>query len=329
MKTVVILGGGSATFNLLKGLRQFPTNNIIVVSTADSGGSTGVLRRDLGVMPWGDARQCLVGLSYTAPALCSLFSYRFDRGALKGHSAGNIILAALEKITGSSEGAIAEAARLLNVRGEVLFASKRPTTLSARLVDGTEIIGEHEIDEPITKKRSPIARLSLSAAEANPRVLDAIARADAIVLGPGDLYTSTLPNLLVPGIAPAIKKARAKKILITNLMTKFGQTDHFSASNFLRIVNEYLGARAGETAIDLAIVNTKRPSPAQIGSYGKEKAQFVPPDTKQIEATGTKVVIGNFIANGVFKKAKGDALARSSVRHNADKTAERIWENIQ
>src|SRR3989344_5555739 len=124
MKTVVIIGGGTATFTLLKGLRQFPTNNIVIVSTADDGGSTGILRRELGVMPMGDIRQCLVGLSYTVPALQQLFTYRFDQGSLKGHSAGNIILAALEKIAGNPEAAIAEAARLLNVRGEDLFVSK-------------------------------------------------------------------------------------------------------------------------------------------------------------------------------------------------------------
>jgi len=284
MKTVVIIGGGTATFTLLQGLRQFPTNNIVIVSTADDGGSTGVLRKDLGVMPYGDIRQCLMGLSYTVPALTKLFSYRFDTGSLKGHNVGNIILAALQKITGSPEGAIAESARLLNVRGEVLFVSRQPTTLSAKLADGTAIKSEHELDEPVTKKRAPIEKLMLTTATPNPRALDAIARADAIVLGPGDLYTSTFPNLLVPKIAEAIKNSKAKKIFITNIMTKLGQTDGFKASDFVREANRYLTATEGVSVIDTVIVNTQKPRVDIIARYRKEKASFVESDTTRQKA---------------------------------------------
>ena len=329
MRTIVIIGGGSATFTLLQGLRQFPTNNIVIVSSADDGGSTGMLRRELQVMPTGDIRQCLVGLSYTAPALKDLFNYRFDRGSLKGHSAGNIILAALQKETGSAEGAIAEAARLLYVRGEVLFASKQPTTLSARLSDGTVITSEHDIDEPILKKRSPIEELTLSPSVVNQRALNALERADAIVLGPGDLYTSTVPNLLVPGIAKAVNASRAKKILITNVMTKFGQTDGFNALRFLEVINKYLGAAKGKGAIDTVIVNDKKPSAAQLSSYKKEKAVFVDPTIKELEKTGVTVVADELIANGIHKKANGDALVRSKIRHNPEKTAELIWNIIR
>ncbi len=328
MRTIVIIGGGTATFTLLTGLRQFPTNNIVIVSTADDGGSTGTLRKDLGVMPMGDIRQCLVGLSYTVPALQELFTYRFDRGSLKGHSVGNIILAGLQKVTGSPEGAIAEAARLLNVRGEVLFVSKQPTTLSARLADGTRIHSEHELDESVTRKRSPIEKLVLSKAEPNPRALDAIARADAIILGPGDLYTSTFPNLLVPGVAEAIKSSKARKILITNIMTKLGQTDGFTASRFAREANVYLNA--GKTSvIDTVIVNTKKPDGKVLASYTKEKAYFVEPDIDAIRKTGVEVIAEAIISDEVHKKVRGDALTRSLIRHDAEKTAEIIWNLIK
>ena len=328
MKTVVIIGGGSATFNMLKGLRQFPTNNIVVVSTADSGGSTGLLRKELGVMPWGDIRQCLMGLSYTVPALCELFNHRFDRGSLKGHNVGNIILAALEKVSGSPEAAIAEAARLLNVRGEVLLVSKQPTTLSAELHDGTKIVGEHEIDEPITKKRSPLKCLTLSHAEANPRVLNAIGRADAIILGPGDLFTSTFPNLLVSGVAEAIAASPAKKILITNIMTKLGQTDGFTASCFLAVVNEYLaGGKTGR--IDTVIVNTKEPPETIMKRYRKEKVIFVKPDIEKMKSEKVTVIARPIISNTSVKKVNGDALKRSFIRHDAEKTAAIIWELIK
>ncbi len=329
MKTVVIIGGGTATFTLLKGLRQFPINNIVIVSTADDGGSTGVLRKDLDVMPMGDIRQCLVGLSYTVPALQDLFAYRFDRGSLKGHNVGNIILAALQKVTGSQTAAIAEAARLLNVRGEVLFVSKEPTTLSARLTDGTLIKSEHELDESVTKKRAAIEKLMLSKAEADPRALGAIARADAIILGPGDLYTSTFPNLLVPGIAEAIKNSPAKKVLITNIMTKLGQTNGFKASDFVREANIYLGGRATSPVIDTVIVNTQRPAPNVLVLYKRERAFFVEPDIETVKKSGTKVIAQAVISNHVHKKAKGDALTRSLVRHDAEKIAEIIWNLIK
>lgn len=329
MKTIVIIGGGSATFTLLKGLRQFPTNNIVIVSTADSGGSTGILRKDLGVMPWGDIRQCLIGLSYTAPALKDLFNYRFDTGSLKGHSAGNIILAALQKTTGSPESAIAEAARLLNVRGEVLFASQTPTTLSAKLANGTIIKGEHEIDEPVTKSRSPIVELRLSSAEVNPRAIDAIGRADAIILGPGDLYTSTFPNLLVPGIDEAIAHSKAKKIAITNVMTKLGQTDKFKASNFIKETNRYLHQHNTDGGINVAIVNTKKPAPAILALYRKEKAVFVEPDIEVIKKLGLEIIAKPLITDSVHKKANGDKLKRSIVKHDSEKTAELIWNLIK
>ena len=329
MKTIVLIGGGSGTFTLLKGLRQFPTNNIVIVSTADDGGSTGALRRDLAVMPMGDIRQCLVGLSYTDPALQKLFSYRFDAGSVKGHSAGNLILAALEKITGSPEGAIAEAARMLNVRGEVLFVSKRPTTLSARLKDGTVIKSEHDIDEPINKKRSPIKKLLLSPSEMNPRVEDAIARADAIIFGPGDLYTSTIPNLLVPGVAETIVSSGARKILITNIMTKLGQTDGFNASDFLHVTNEYLHKGEKTCGIDTVIVNTQKPRPNLLDIYKKEKSTFVEPDLPALKKEGVRIIAKPVISNHFHKKVNGDSLKRSIVRHDPDKTAEVIWDLIK
>lgn len=329
MKTIVLIGGGSAAGNLLRGLRQFPTNNIVIVSTADDGGSTGALRRDLGVMPWGDIRQCLLALSYTAPALKKLFSYRFSEGALKGHSAGNIILAALEKVTGNSASAIAEAARLLNVRGEVLFVSKEPTKLSAQLKDGVVIESEHEIDEPTITDRALIEKLTLSPATASPRAIAAIARADAIVLGPGDLYTSSFPNLLVSGIADAIKASRTQKILITNIMTKRGQTDRFSASDFLRETNKYLGAPKNRSVIQTVLVNTERPKSALLARYKKEEAEFVAPDLAARAPRGMRVIAEPLIADGVVRRARGDILTRSFIRHNAEKTAEIIWNLVQ
>ncbi|MFY9463160.1 MAG: gluconeogenesis factor YvcK family protein, partial [Candidatus Sungiibacteriota bacterium] len=206
MKNIVIIGGGTGTFTLLAGLRKFPTNNSVIVSSADDGGSTGVLRRELGIMPVGDIRQCLVGLSYTDDAMRNLFSYRFDRGTLAGHTVGNIILAGLEKTAGSMEKAIALAGAMLNVRGAVLPVTLVSTTLAATYADGKKVSGEHLIDEPRTHRTSPIVSLKLTpAAPANPAALTALEKADAIVFGPGDLFTSVLPNLIVKGVAERIR----------------------------------------------------------------------------------------------------------------------------
>ena len=215
------------------------------------------------------------------------------------------------------------------MRGEVLFVSKQPTTLSARLTDGTLIKSEHELDEPVTKKRAPIEKLALSKAEANPRALDAIARADAIVLGPGDLYTSTFPNLLVPGIAEVIRTSRAKKVFITNIMTKLGQTNGFRASDFVREVNAYLNAENEQTVIDTVIVNTKKPRADIFTRYRKERAYFVEPDIEHIKKLGVEVIAKPVISSHIHKKTKGDVLQRSLIRHDAEKTAEIIWNLIK
>ncbi|MBI2483950.1 YvcK family protein [Candidatus Uhrbacteria bacterium] len=207
MKNIVIIGGGTGTLTLLTGLRAFPTNNSVIVSTADDGGSTGILRRELGVMPPGDLRQCLLGLSYTDPVLRRLFAYRFDRGSLNGHTVGNIMLAALELVSGNSETALRECSKLLNVRGAVVPITKKPTLLSAMLENGRRIVGEHFIDEPKHNGTAKIRSISLSpSGPANPRALRLIKEADAIVFGPGDLFTSTLPNIIVDGVARAIRR---------------------------------------------------------------------------------------------------------------------------
>lgn len=329
MKNIVLIGGGSGTFTLLSGLRQFPSNNSVIVSTADDGGSTGVLRQELGVMPAGDIRQCLIGLSYTTPTLEKLFKYRFDKGTLKGHAVGNIILAALEKITGNSETAIEEIARLLNVRGEVIFSAENATTLTAIFEDGKKVVGEHNIDEPKGHNGKKITKLLLSASRPNPKALEAIVNADAVVFGPGDLYTSTLSNLIVKGISNTIGLSKGKKILITNLMTKYGQTDKFVASDFLKETNKYLAKNGADTKIDVVVVNTKKPSAKIMSRYKAEKAIFVEPDLENLKKEGIKVVAAPILWDKIVAKQNGDSLMRSYVRHDPEKTASIIWDLIR
>ncbi|MEK7541842.1 MAG: gluconeogenesis factor YvcK family protein [Patescibacteria group bacterium] len=330
MKNIAIIGGGTGTFTLLAGLRKFPSNNTVIVSSADDGGSTGVLRRELGVMPVGDIRQCLVGLSYTDARMRRIFSYRFEKGSLAGHTAGNILLAAAEKTTGSIAEAIALAGKMLNVRGAIIPVTLFPTRLTATYSDGRKVAGEHKIDEPKNPSRASITGLALSpSGPANPQALAALRRADAIIFGPGDLFTSVLPNLLASGVREAVAHSRAKKILITNIMTKPGQTNGFRASDFVRTLNDYLAIGGTAHPIDTAVVNSKKPAASLLIPYRKQKAAYVEPDTAAITALGVDAAAGDFLARRVFARPRGDRLARSALRHDSDKTARIIWKLLE
>lgn len=326
MKNIVIIGGGTGTLTLLSGLREYPTNNAVIVSSADDGGSTGRLRKELGVMPPGDIRQCLVGLSYTDGTLRELFSYRFEKGELKGHSVGNLIIAALEKVTGDIEKAIIQAAKLLNVRGQVVPVTKFPTKLSAILENGKKIVSEHLIDEPpFDKLRAKISKLFLKPnSPANPRALRLIQDADVIVFGPGDLFTSTVPNLLVSGMAKAIAKSPAKKVLIVNLMTKWGQTNGFKASDFVEVLQKYLG----RTSLDTMIMNNKMPQRSVLNYYKKEKATFVEPDSATVKKMGAQVISTNLLSPNYHQKNSADVLSRSYLRHDSKKLAKIIYDLV-
>lgn len=335
MKKIVIIGGGTGTFTLLSGLRKFPSDNSVIVSTADDGGSTGRLREELDVVPPGDIRQCLVGLSYTDENLRKLFSYRFATGDLKGHTAGNIIISALEKVTGHVEQAIIAAAKLLNVRGQVVPVTLFPTTLSAVYENGKKVVGEHNIDEPphptlssfqrrgAGGEESEIKNMSLKpSGPANPRALRLINEADVIIFGPGDLYTSTIPNLLVKGMIEAIKKSKAKKVLITNLMTKHGQTDGFKAFDFVTHLEKYLG----RGQITTLVTNTKKPAAKWLSRHKKEYSEFVQPDIATLKRMKLNVIAEPLLSSNTFEKNSSDILKRSYLRHDSNKLAKLIWQ---
>lgn len=325
MKNIVIIGGGTGTFTLLSGLRQFPVNNSVIVSTADDGGSTGRLRDELGVVPPGDIRQCLVGLSYTEQSLKDLFSYRFAQGSLSGHTVGNIIIVALEKILGNTESAIKITAKLLNVRGQVVPVTTYPTILSAVLQNGRIITGEHNIDEPAGNVSLHIKSLHLSPQKPpNPRALDLIRRADAIIFGPGDLYTSTIPNLLVKGVKETIQKSKSTKILVTNIMTKFGQTNNFQASDFVRVLEEYLDHK-----LDVVVANNQSIDSQVLKQYHRVKAKPVKVDIKALQQQGIKVIARPLVSKIKQAKIKGDVIKRSLLRHDSAKLAKIIWKLVQ
>lgn len=321
MKNIVIIGGGTGTFTLLKGLRKYPSNNSVIASTADDGGSGGALKKELGVIPPGDFRQCLIGLSYTDEKIKELFGYRFSQGSLSGHTVGNIILAALEKTTGNIDQALEIAGKMLNTRGQVIPVSLKPTLLTAVLDNGKKIVGEHLIDEPKGNVRYKIEDLRLApSGPVNPKALEVIKKADVIIFGPGDLFTSTIPNLLVNNVKEAVSKSKAKKVLITNLMSKLGQTDGFKASDFVVELQKYLGSN-----VDYVLANNKKPSTEVLKKYASEKSKFIEADVMELAKLKVEVIAQDFLSSCVIKKQKGDILKRSSLRHDTDKLAKIIW----
>lgn len=281
---VVAIGGGTGLSNLLRGIKFYTANITAVVTVMDTGGSSGRLRRELDVLPPGDVRNCLLALAEDEERMAKFMQHRFTGGeGLAGHALGNILLAGLEQATGGFDRAIEEASYFLSVRGQVLPSTLDKVQLVAELVDGRTVEGEAEIAADPT----PIKRVWLSApAHAYERALKAIEEADVILIGPGSLYTSILPNLLVQGIAPAINRSRAEKFVIMNLMTEPGETIGYTAYDHLRVLAQYLelGRCTG------VIVNTEPPPPEILERYRAEGSEPVKDDLYGPKTFGMRVI---------------------------------------
>jgi uncharacterized cofD-like protein len=251
--TIVAIGGGTGLATLLSGLKRYSSNLTAIVTVADDGGSSGVLRRELGVQPPGDIRNCLAALAREEPLLTRLFQYRFKAGSgLEGHSFGNLFLSALTAITGSLESAIIASSRVLAVQGQVVPATNADVRLWAELENGERIEGESQIGHA----PCPIVRLGCTPERppALPRALEAIANAELIVLGPGSLYTSLLPNLLVPELVSAISASKAPRLYICNLMTQPGETDGLDVGGHLRAIEAQLASLGVEQRLFTAVL---------------------------------------------------------------------------
>lgn len=308
---VVVLGGGTGIYAVLTGLRRHTANITAVVSMSDNGGSSGRLRDEFGYLPPGDVRRCLVALASDDDAMLlrRLFEYRFDRGAgLNGHSFGNLLITALTDILGGTDKAIDEAGRLLGIRGRVLPVTLADTTLCAILADQHEICGETDIDIRKEHHDVPISRVYLRPeAEANPAVLEAIAEADLIVLGPGDLYTSVIPNLLVRGVSDAIAASSGKCVYVCNVMTKAGETDNFTASDFIGEINRYLGSDGG---LDCAVLNYHEALPLDLYErYKREGSEPVTIDLGKCYEAVPQLAIRALTATGALVRHDPDLLA--------------------
>ena len=311
-KNIVVIGGGTGCFTVLSGLKKYPVYLSAIVSMADSGGSTRILREEFGILPPGDVRQALIALSRSEKSLANLFNYRFNEGSgLSGHSFGNLLITALERIKGSFEKAIEEAGKILNIKGEVIPVTLQNTHLYATLENGKVVKGEANIDVPKHDPNLKIKRVYLKPqAKVNKKAKSAISKADLIIIGPGDLYTSILPNLLVNGIPKAIRKSKAKKIYICNLMTKHGETNNFCRLDFVREIEKYLGCKF----LDYVIVNNRKPSSARIIKYEKEGAIFVKCNGKNNSRKKPKIIKGNFLRKKGFIRHDPNKLAKALIK---------------
>jgi len=304
---LVVIGGGTGLSMLLHGLKEYTSNITAIVTVADDGGSSGRLRQDFDVLPPGDIRNCLVALADAEPLMGKLFQFRFGEGSeLSGHNFGNLFITAMSKVTGDFDAAIKESSKVLAIRGSVLPSTLDKVTLVAEHTDGSQTMGESQIP----KAGVPIKRILLRPANAKPteEAIDAVRRADAIMLGPGSLYTSIMPNLLVSRMHKEVLSSKAIKIYVCNVMTQKGETDDFTASDHLRTIIEHTAPGIA----DYAIVNTAKISDDLLKKYKEEGSDPVIPDVDNFKKFKCKVVKAHIVST------------KDYVRHDASKLAKII-----
>lgn len=310
--SVVALGGGTGLATLLRGLKEETSNLTAVVTVMDDGGSSGRLRKELDVLPPGDIRNCILALAEDEERIARFFQHRFRAAAgLEGHSLGNLLLVGIEQVTGGFDQAVEEMSHILNIRGQVLPATLTKTHLIAQMKDGQWVEGETQI----TADPRQIERIALSAKNVEPyeRVLDAIARADLVLLGPGSLFTSLIPNLLVTGVAPAIENAAAEKIYIANLMTQPGETNGFTLRDHLLILNAYINLHR----FDSVIINSALPDEYLLTRYREESAEPVKDDLEEQNEYRLQVIRADLLGTIELE-------GKSTVKHDPHKLARAI-----
>ncbi len=303
---VVVIGGGTGLSTLLRGLKEFTHNITAIVTVADNGGSSGRIRAELGTLPPGDIRSCLVALADTEPLMKKLFEYRFgpQMTGLEGHSFGNLFIVTMSEITGDFETAVKESSKVLAVRGEVLPSTLEDVTLVATFTDGSKVEGEWQI----TATQKQITRVELSPANVAPpeEAVTAIREADLVVLGPGSLYTSVIPNILVPGIRRAVTMAKAPVVYVCNLMTQPGETDGYTVSDHLKA----LAAHLGKGVVDYVVANEAVYPEDVLAKYREQGAEPVLLDQEAVEALGVEAITGNFLVVNEHVRHLPEALAQ-------------------
>ncbi len=317
MKKIVVVGGGTGNFSILRGLKGYDVDLSAIVSMADDGGSTGILRDELGVLPPGDVRQCLVALSNSSNMMRSLMNYRFENGGLGGHSFGNLLLSALEKVTGSFEKAVEEMGKILFIKGKVIPVTTHQVRLKMLLNNRKLLEGEKEVylSQEIDQGYKSIYLEPFP--KANPHAIDEIANADMIVMGPGGLHTSLIPNLLVEGVSEALRASHAKKTFVVNLMNRKGQTTGFKVSDYLKEITRFIG----KDIFDYILVNNQKPPQELIEVYAEE-GELIENDLDD-----ERVIYAPIIGLPQEAPVK-DLIKRNLIRHDSKKLAHELMKIV-
>lgn len=311
-KKIVAIGGGTGLSILLRGLKEFFSNITAIVNVVDDGGGSGVLREDLSMLPPGDIRNCILALASKEPVLQELFAYRFNEGRLKNQSFGNLMIAAMVGISENFEDAISKISDIFALQGKVYPATNEDVHLVAELDDGTIVMGESKIPYQVLKKKTPIKKVFLrpELVRGQPNAIMAIEEADIIFIGPGSLYTSLIPNLLVDGIQEAILSSKASVIYVANLMTQPGETDGFSISDHIEAVVKH----ANNIKFDYVIANSREVSKEVKDKYKRESSELIvitKEDQNYLTKNDIKVIESDFIE-----------VKRGYVRHDVKKVVE-------
>jgi uncharacterized cofD-like protein len=333
---IVVIGGGTGSFATLLSLKNYTRNITAIVSMSDDGGSTGILRDELGVLPPGDIRQCLVALSESDQTMRDLFNYRFEEGTFEGHSFGNLFLTALEKTSGSFATAVATASEILKISGRVLPVTLTDSKLVYTRPDGREIVGQYAIrytnfDQEVVGEHAisqtdfegdKHPQLSLRPqAKLNPLAKEAILEADLVVIAPGNLYGSLAPALIVDGMGEALKTTSARVVYVSNLVTKPGQTDGFTVADYAREIERLIGGRS----LDYVLYNSHKPSRELLEKYAAAGEYAVEFDSKVLAHAHYRAIGEPLVSDTVPKlKPAEQLIPRTLIRHDSDRLARMI-----
>ncbi len=309
-KKIVVVGGGTGLSTMLRGLKAYTENITAIVTVADDGGGSGVLRDEMGMLPPGDIRNCILALAEIEPLMEKLLNYRFSEGSLTGQSFGNLFLAAMNGICGNFEKAVKNVSEVLKAKGTVLPVTLEDVHINAHLYDGSVINGECNISEGLKtgNKRIKTIELVPDNALVLPDAQRAIAEADLIVLGPGSIYTSVIPNLIVKGVPEAIKEAKAKVVYVCNIMSQPGESDDMTAYDHVQAIYNH----SCEKLIDMCIANIQDLDEKMKDNYSLENSSKVVVDDDKFEENGIRLIKGNLISvkNGRYVRHNYDELAR-------------------
>lgn len=305
---IVVIGGGTGLSVILRGLKKVTSSISAIVTVADDGGGSGMLRDDYGILPPGDVRNCILSLADEEDIMEKLLQYRFEKGRLKGQNMGNLFIAALTDLYGDFEMAVEKLHDILRIKGHVIPVTSDDVTLCARLCNGSVIRGESSIPGEVSAQNSPIRTVYLDpGAKALPQAMRVIENADMIILGPGSLYSSIIANLLVDGISGSIRESGAMKILMCNIMTQRGETDNYSVNEYVEAVEQYLG----QGVLEYILVNNRICTPEELAScreQGTRQMLMTPDDRKKLRERGLVLIENDMVI-----------LSDGCIRHDADR----------